>query len=321
MGVTHSETNVRASIRTYLHDYLQAAHFHHTGMTEHILALLSLKGKILNEDENLSFTWGEFSYYISLLFNSNKGEHHNRIAFAAAVELLILSADIMDDIADGDHSLVYQKLDLSVSTALTIANSLLVEAFQLIYLHSKTNDKQEIYKVLHHLRTACTGQWNDLSFTVKETFPSEEEYFFLIKQKSVSLVQLIFDLNCHDHDPIIEQISTYIGYSGQLINDAMDIFPNNKGDLLNKKATLPIIKALEYSNEKHHGWLLEKLQRLNSESDDKLLSEIKLHIKQSGSIDYCLILAKFYKRKACYLINEHFPNKKEITEKLLILIG
>ncbi|MEL3959183.1 class 1 isoprenoid biosynthesis enzyme [Caldifermentibacillus hisashii] len=311
MAIIRTEESARNYLRQFLHNYLSSSGLN-PEMQYFTIKLLHGKGKIYNEAES-HFNWGEFSFYIGQLIGYEKNLAH-QIGIAAGVELLVLASDIIDDLADGDYKGDIHKI-LGQSKALILANALLTESVSLLLTYSSVPPGKQLLNVINNLRNACNGQWSDLSFIIGETIPTEEDYFKLIDQKSVSFVRLIFGLYQADQDPILEELATYIGFSGQLQNDVKDILSDESNDLIYKKATLPLIKAIEYSVEKDQGWLLRKIKKLDPDlANQKLLDEIRSYIRSTGAIDYCLVLAKLYNNRAKQILTQNFPFKREYVE-------
>jgi competence protein ComQ len=299
----------RNEIKTFLQNHLSINCMLEKEIIQYILNMLHLKGKIFNNDQTY-FSWGEFFAYVSSFSFDEDTCIESVIAHAAAIELLILATDIFDEISDYDQSdeIISQ---LSIGEAITIANALMMEAFQLVLNYSKTDMHQRLSIIFHNLKNACNGQWKDLHFVISEHVPTEEDYFYIIKQKSSSLVRLVCELSDINNQNIWEPISAYIGIAGQLKNDAKDILSDYKSDLINKKATLPLIKAVEYSLQKDNGWLLKKLNQLNTHDNNLILKqEIKNYILKTGAIDYCFILSKLYMNKAIEELIKNFPTKQ-----------
>ncbi|WP_404996500.1 polyprenyl synthetase family protein [Caldifermentibacillus hisashii] len=311
MAIIGTEDSARNYLRQFILNYLSGNGLN-PEMQYFTIKLLHGKGKIYNEAED-HFNWGEFSFYIGQFIGHEKNLV-NQIGIAAGVELLLLASDIIDDLADGDRKGDIHKI-LGQSKALILSNALLTESVSLLLTHSSVPPGKQLLNVINNLRNACNGQWSDLAFIIGETIPTEEDYFKLIDQKSVSFVRLIFGLYQADQDPILEELATYIGFSGQLQNDVKDILSDESNDLIYKKATLPLIKAIEYSVEKDQGWLLRKIKKLDPDlANQKLLDEIRSYIRSTGAIDYCLVLAKLYNNRAKQILTQNFPFKREYVE-------
>lgn len=297
---------VREKIRQFIKAYLHQCELNHVTM-KHISSLLMLKGKIFNDDS--VFTWAEFNYYVSSIFDDGSDRETARIACSAAVEGLILATDILDDLTDQDpNGDILTKL--SQSQAVTLSSVLLMESLHLIDQYNK----HALPLVMNQLRRAARGQVLDLSFTFRpEHMPNEEDYFNLISLKSVSLTRLVFQLNQQEDYLFWDQVATLIGYSGQIRNDINDIFNDTKNDIIENKATLPLIKAMEASQSKDGNWLLNQMRSVHSIKDQGKLKMIREYIQKSGAIDYCTILSKIYLNKAIKMLKEYQQTSKKKT--------
>jgi competence protein ComQ len=305
----------RSEIKTFLQNHLSTNCMLEQEIIQYIFHMLHRKGKIFNNDGTY-FSWGEFYAYVSSFHFDEDTCSQSVITHAAAIELLILATDIFDEISDHDQSdeIISQ---LSIGEAVTIANAIMMEAFRLILHNSKTDVYEKFAIIIHELQNACNGQWRDLHFVISEHVPTEDDYFRIIKQKSSSLVKLVCELSNIHNQNIWGPIATDIGIAGQLKNDAKDILSDYKSDLTNKKATLPFIKAVEYSFEKDNGWLLKKLHQLKINDHNSLLKqEIKNYIRKTGAIDYCFILSKVYMNKALEQLTAYFPEKQVQVNRL-----
>lgn len=274
-------------------------------MLDQIVNLLHMKGKIFSQ-ENDSFSWVQFYLYVSALTVNADTCNRSSTAIAGALELLILATDIVDEIVDNDNDLLKT---MTLAEAITISNVLLMESFQMILENSSSNQYPQLGSTFKHLKSACNGQWEDLKLVVSESIPSEEDYFDIVQLKSASLIQLVCSLAYPANPQRLQRVATNIGIAGQLKNDAYDIFTDTKTDLIYKKATLPVIKALEFSIEEDNGSLLEMFHNLTNENA-KLKNEIREYILKTGAKDYCLILSKLYIKKAIDELYSIFPNKQ-----------
>ncbi|WP_027410277.1 polyprenyl synthetase family protein [Anoxybacteroides tepidamans] len=299
----------KSAIRTFLQNHLLTNCMLEKEIIQYIFHLLHGKGKIFSTDET-HFSWGGFYAQVSSFHLKDDTCIQSIISHAAAIELLILATDIFDEISDCDQSdpIVSQ---LSIGEAILIANALMMEAFRLILHNSKEDIQEKLSIIISELQNTCNGQWKDLHFIISECIPTEEEYFTVVKQKSSALVKLVCELGDMPNRHIWETIAADIGIAGQLKNDARDIMSDDKSDLINRKATLPFIKAIEYSSKKDNGWLIRKLRQLKeADNNSPLIKEIRNYIQKTGATDYCFILSKIYMDKALNQIAAHFPEKQ-----------
>ncbi|MDI3311857.1 MAG: hypothetical protein QJR05_10595 [Thermoanaerobacterium sp.] len=144
----------RNEIKSFLKSHLSSSLLEEE-ILQNIFKLLHLKGKIFNDNETY-FSWGEFYAYVSSFSSNEDTCTQSVIAHAAAIELPILATDILDEISDDDQSdeVISQ---LSIGEAVTIANALMIESFQLILNYSKTDMHLKLSIIFRQLQNACSG--------------------------------------------------------------------------------------------------------------------------------------------------------------------
>lgn len=303
MAVNIHQENQLQEIRAFLHNHLTNSDYDQD-LVRKIYEELHMKGKIFSNQENI-FSWGLFLKHLSFLIHGKDSHRDSFTAIAAAIELLILSTDIVDEIIDDDNDLMKS---MTLAEAVIISNALLIDAFDLILEHTPKDVHTALSNVFKQLKTACNGEWQELKLVVNSDIPSEQDYFRVVRQKSASLIQLVCVLANPKQPQLLSNVATNIGIAGQLKNDANDIFVDTKTDLILKKATLPVIKAIEFSLEKDNGLLLKKFQEL-TQHNIKLIEKIRNYIQKTGAIDYCIILSELYMKKAIQELYALFPNK------------
>lgn len=311
------EIDVRTTIQLIIKDTLLTSGLEYD-IQKLTLQLLQQSGKIFSQNTE-EFTWGEFSYYVFSLLTETAVSSTTKVKQAAGIELLMLATDLFDDLVDHDNSF---DTNIAKPQFLMLGNLLLVEALHLLMQNTATSETDRFAIIHRYLRNAGNGQWLDFHLTLENSAATEEQYFHIIQQKSCSFLQLIFELHSSTiPSPILQEIAIYIGYAAQLQNDLQDIFADHKSDLLHQKATLPLIKAVQHSNTYDHGWLLTQLQLIrNHDVATKHLTTIREYICQTGAIDYCSILAKFYTKKAKLLLQHYFNDKSPYIKQIIHLI-
>ncbi|MGG0155270.1 polyprenyl synthetase family protein [Bacillus mycoides] len=278
---------------------------------------LSHKGKILNPEYS-GFSWGEL--YLALSFLTKRQPITKReLDKAMGVEFIFLSADIIDDLCDGDVlDPLYFKNEYP--RFLLVSQYLLMQG--LIYLTYKTKDTAT-RDLLQQLIHSCCGEWKDIQFCFsidKKIILSEEEYMKLIEKKSGLLTEIIFR-TINPENRILKEITSYIGIAGQLRNDATDAMTDNKNDLQDLKAYLPFLKAYEYSCKTQDNFF-ENLTDEQISSSPEVRALVRDYIEQSGALHYCRILSQLYYRKAFALLEMHFVlSKDEMTYFQMMVMG
>lgn len=278
---------------------------------------LSQKGKVLNS-ESSTFSWGEL--YLALSFLTRRQPITKKeLDKAMGIEFIFLSADIIDDLCDGD---VLDPLYLKneYPRFLLVSQYLLMQG--LIYLTYNIKDTAT-EDLLQHLINSCCGEWKDIQFCFsidKKIILSEEEYMKLIEKKSGLLTETIFR-TISPENSILKEITSYIGIAGQLRNDANDAMTDDKNDLRDLKSYLPFLKAYEYSYIKQDNFF-ENLTDKQISSSPEVRSLVRDYIERSGALHYCRILSQLYYRKAFTLLEKNFVvSKDEISYFQMMVLG
>jgi competence protein ComQ len=212
-----------------------------------------------------------------------KGENRSIDQIAAAVELIILSFDLLDDWQDRDNHLPPWMND--EGQALTVENGCLILAMSVLYHHLGT-ERQPLQRLTQFINCSIQGQFADLE--------NEDDYLRMIQQKSGSLtaVACLAGALCsgHVHPADLDHIEHYavtIGVNGQLQNDLDDVLHlDGKNDLLQRKHTLATMYLIDHPNE--NGIKIEAYYD-HSLSKEQLLSEkedIEAWINESGVVFY-----------------------------------
>lgn len=217
----------------------------------------------------------------------------------AAIELIILSFDIVDDLQDNDTDYIWMKTPkLSLNAALimiTLASKIIRESsFKYRELALQIMD-------LYTLKS-INGQHLDLLNDCQD----ESSYLQMITQKSGSLTAMScligFILAQGRLSSVIEEYGTALGVIHQIKNDIQDLKVwSSKNDLLNRKYSLPIIYMFSLQND-----LSKNLDSYyNRDGIIELLGDnISDVIEKSGSITYALTIKNIYKYSAFEFIDK-----------------
>ena len=237
------------------------------------------------------------------------------LPIAAAIELLVLSSDILDDFEDGDgfHELWFkeQSIALNASTAMIFVCMSAIRQTELTYKESA------ISILLEYSLLSISGQHRDLLRICK----TEKEYLEMVLNKSGSLVSLACligaSLACGQSPEEIKRYSQYIGLVGQLNNDLKDICAlDHKNDLLNKKISLPIIYLLNYKGKGSgmiRGFYNDHVKKEELVRNQSFIRDL---IAESGAIEYTEIIKRVYQNKIIKELQALNVNQRYV-EKLL----
>lgn len=215
----------------------------------------------------------------------------------AAIELLILSFDIIDDLQDNDTDYIWTKAPKfslnAVLAMLTIASKVLRQ--------SSFEHRELAFQIIEqYILRSINGQHLDLLNSCQD----ESSYLQMITQKSGSLTAMSclvgFILAQGKTSAEVEEYATALGVIQQIKNDIQDLKEwNLKNDLLNKKYSLPIIYIFSLQNDiskKLEGYY-NKDEPLGILGDN--LTEI---VESTGAIPYALAIKNLYKYPALELI-------------------
>lgn len=272
--------------------------------------LRTLLIKFTEYQSEKGFTFGELLVLHYEMFNGT--ETNDIYTVAAAIELMILSSDILDDFEDGD----FQNQPWSTEFALSLNATTALQFLSLKVMNRiKFKNKERALSILSTFAIkSINGQHKDLLNICK----SEADYIDMTLEKSGSLVALSCAIGATlaTEDPPLEMIETYgkyIGLIGQINNDLQDIkLWNSKNDLLNKKYSLPIIYLLNNKEEKYH--LIKSYYDGNIDESDILNYKdfISKEFIESGAIIYTDVIKKIYRNKILNILKEFNTNQNNI---------
>lgn len=218
---------------------------------------------------------------------------------AAAVELMILALDIMDDLQDEDHmDMPWHALPKSIALNLSLAlltlsqETLLGCNFPTAYIH-----KAAAF-LSRQVLIATNGQTLDLLNEIG----NEEEYLNMVKQKSAALLVCAcmtgVILATGEESALVQEYGQEMGISAQIRNDSRDLLNwERKNDFLHRKKTLPLLYLLSTISEEQDRWVIDYFEgRLPLEEIQHRGGEFAALVERTGTSMY----AAFRARSAYY---------------------
>lgn len=198
-------------------------------------------------------------------------EFNNEIyKVAAALEILLLAFDILDDLQDNDSNNCWMK-----ETAFAINTAVAMIYFvQKVFLETSFVFKERAIAIItDYSFMSLEGQQQDL----KNSILSEEAYLELIEKKSGSLVALCCLVGCvlasGKTSKEVKKYAFQIGALKQVENDILDISTfYGKNDLLNRKWSFPIIYLFSLDNHISE-FLTDYYENLSLELDICIVKE------------------------------------------------
>lgn len=246
-----------------------------------------------NQSQN-GFSFGELLILHYNMFNGKKNEDIYTVA--AAIELLILSFDILDDLEDNDS--LDKPWSEEPSLALNATTALLIMSGKAIQSTSFYNKDEAVAILFKYALQSVNGQHKDL-LDISRT---EVEYIEMTLEKSGSLTELACVMGTflamNDCPEEVKEYAKLIGLIGQINNDLLDIATwDGKNDLLHRKHTLPIIYILNhkdhelqiiqdyYNGKIHKGEIIQNHQFINRK------------FKETGAITYTEVIKRIQRNK------------------------
>ncbi|WP_238188483.1 polyprenyl synthetase family protein [Paenibacillus sp. L3-i20] len=252
---------------------------------------------LFKQRENTPFKEIATAHYIA--FGGNSDDMHR---VSTAVEQLILSLDIFDDIQDNDNEEApWRQIDSS--QAINIALWFLSSSIKQLASLEIPGALKNIQYFSNFLSTSIEGQFLDLNNQCN----TEEQYLDMCAKKSGSLVAISSligtSMATDQNHEIVAQYASAIGIAGQIANDSNDLFCfDSKSDWRQKKKTLPIIYLLEnkeMGSELIYDYLNEKISYEHFVSRKE---EVINALHDSGALIYADVVKRSYEQKAIALI-------------------
>ncbi|GGG04379.1 polyprenyl synthetase family protein [Paenibacillus aceti] len=265
------EVELRESLRAY---------FSVPQLYEHSLACLE------DKIEESSMLLGKMAVLHYRMFGGTDTKDIYRVA--AAIELMMLSLDIIDDIQDKDNGKMAWNL-LPSEIALNIGIGMLTLSGQLILSTGFPDERRlQAAELLHKgVLTAVNGQMTDLFNDVD----TEEDYIQMVSQKSARLLvaaaMIGTVLATGEWIEEVQQYAEELGIAAQIKNDIRDLLNwDDKNDFLNRKKTLPTLYLLQSVSDEE-SWIIDYFEgRLDFADVVGRRQEVEQIIESTGTLIY-----------------------------------
>ncbi|MCM3042707.1 polyprenyl synthetase family protein [Paenibacillus motobuensis] len=265
------EIELRESLRTY---------FSVPHLYEHALACLE------DKMQESSMLLGKMTVLHFRMFAGQDTRDIYRAA--AAIELMMLSLDIIDDIQDKDNGkMAWNQLPSEI--ALNIGIGMLTLSGQLILETGFPSERKLAAAQLLNqgVLIAVNGQMTDLYNDVS----SEEEYIEMVSQKSAALLVTASMIGTVlATGEWIEEVRLYaeqLGIAAQIKNDIRDLLNwDDKNDFLNRKKTLPTLYLLQSVSDEER-WIIDYFEgHLDFADVVGRRQEVERIIESTGTLIY-----------------------------------
>ena len=233
---------------------------------------------------------------------------------AAAIELLILSYDIIDDLQDKDSDYIWSE---TPELSLNVALAMLIMSSRAINDTSFEHKNLAIQLLEEYAFRSINGQQLDVLNICRD----EQSYLQMIDRKSGSLTAM----SCLIGEALakgkvseeIEMYGKYIGIIQQIKNDIQSLKTwGPKNDLVNKKYSLPIIYLLAQKNSISNSVINYYNGDIVTLMDKNVIRD---ELTNGGAIRYAITIKNLHKLKALNILENVAINKvgKEYLIKLM----
>lgn len=246
---------------------------------------------------------------------------------ASLVEIMHTATLIHDDVVDESYE---RRGIFSINALWKSKIAVLVGDYLLAkgLLHSIENEQFSALGILSDaVRKMSEGELLQLQKTRKLNI-TEEEYFDIIEKKTAALIASCTAIGANSvitDNPVIEKMKLfgkYVGIAFQIRDDLFDYEKKNMlgkpvgNDIKEKKLTLPLIHAIQNSNNQK----TKRIKRLinNGRNKHKDLQEVIEFVKEYDGIHYAYKRMHAFKDMALDLLNDISVSKaKESLIKLV----
>jgi len=274
--------------------------------------LRSMLKNFKEEKMAIGYSFGKLCYLHYEAFTDCLNEDIYKVA--AAIELLILSFDIIDDLQDKDSDYSWTK---TPELSLNVALAMLVMASRTIRETSFEHKNTAIQILEDYALRSINGQQLDLLNTCRD----EQSYIQMIEQKSGSLSAmacLIGEvLAAGGTSSEVEEYGKYIGIIQQIKNDIQSLKTwGPKNDLLNKRYSLPIIYLLSRENDVSKSVINYYNDDMDAFLDNNATEN---ELTNGGAIRYAITMKNVYKFKSLNILENVTINElgKDYLKRLM----
>ena len=247
---------------------------------------------------------------------------------AVGLELLHTASLVHDDVVDESNE---RRGQASVNTMYDNKVSVLVGDFILstaLLKISQTRNHQIVDFLATLGRTLSNGELLQLS-NIDNDEISEKIYYDVINQKTAALFEAcaaIGALSAGASEEIVDKAKKFgqdLGIAFQIRDDIFDYYEDGDigkptgNDMAEGKLTLPVIYAVNSTNNQEFIELAHKVKKADISKED--IARLVAFTKENGGIEYAEKRMNEYRDSAVNFINE-YVTKKDIAESLIAYV-
>ena len=156
---------------------------------------------------------------------------------------------------------------------------------------------------------------------------TEDVYYDIIRQKTATLIAACCSLGAASVKPDSEAVETMrrfgelIGMAFQIKDDLFDYGEEKIGkptgiDIKEQKMTLPLIYALNNSDKKEKGWVINSVK--NHNKDKKRVKEVIAFVKEKGGLEYATSQMIAFQEEALKILEEYPQSQYKDSLELMV---
>ncbi len=232
---------------------------------------------------------------------------------ASIIELIHTASLVHDDVVDDSHKRrgFFSINALWKNKIAVLVGDFLFSKGVLVALENKD------YDLLHIISNAVKDMSEGELLQIEKARLldiTEEVYYSIIKQKTATLIAACCSMGACSVKPDTEHIETFrkfgelCGMAFQIKDDLFDYGAEKIGkptgiDIKEQKMTLPLIYALNQSDNEKKRWLISSIK--NHNKDKKRVREVIAYVKEMGGLEYAVTKMLEFKDEALSLLNNY----------------
>lgn len=265
--------------------------------------------------------WSELTLLVHWMLG---GQSPSITRIAALTELIVLSADIADDLQDQDNA---EKAWMQCPPAYawnTVLALLMGAVAELSRLTGASEGGPLTEVVSRFLAQSINGQHSDISGTIV----TEQDYIAMVTDKAGALLRLTYYMGYASTgkadsrtSELLDEIACCGGIAAQIRNDARDVLNiGGKNDLLQRKRTLPVLFLLKHGAEEFPAIGAYYEGAMSEEAFLAQQEACSAYIRESGCLEYAATIQRLYIQRAEELfesLDVQSPWKEQFRELVL----
>ncbi|WP_136466219.1 polyprenyl synthetase family protein [Flagellimonas onchidii] len=258
----------------------------------------------------------------------NGGKVNDRTYCGASIIELIHTASLVhDDVVDDSHKRrgFFSINALWKNKIAVLVGDFLFSKGVLVALENKD------YDLLHIISNAVKDMSEGELLQIEKARLldiTEEVYYNIIRQKTATLIAACCSMGACSVKPDSEEVETFrrfgelCGMAFQIKDDLFDYGAEKIGkptgiDIKEQKMTLPLIYALNQSDNEKRRWLISSIK--NHNKNRKRVKEVIAYVKEMGGLEYAVSKMLKFKDEALSLL-DNYPDS-EYKSALALMVN